>query len=503
MPAAAMATLGLGPGAGAPTSKSKIANRRSEIPLRVLLAKPGHPYHYVVSPNLGLGYLATSLRRHGHAPHVFHGGVHRSGLDAYDGVLRTFRPNVVGLQLFTHELALAPDYVGRARAALGDVWIVLGGPHPSADPGGTLEMTGADFVITGEAEDALPQLLEVLENKPLNSRDLSRVTNLVWREDNEIRRSRQTYPASLDSLGFPSWDLMDPRTYPAAPHGTFARRLPVAPIITSRGCPHTCTFCASSVVSGHRVRMRSADNVVEEMALLATRYGVREVHIEDDNVAHDPEHLAAICDELLKRNLGLMWSCPNGVRLERIDRPLARLMEKAGCYSLAVGIESGSQAILDAMSKGTDLHELEEDLRMIAESTSISLTGFFLMGYPGEQREDIEATIRIALRLPLSKALFAFALPHPGTQLHRIYTQKHGSGPLTWDHLYCQSQVPYFCPNDMTIREVKRLHRSAYRHFYLRPRILMRLLNELRRPAQIRQAARRLVPLVSGTSVRA
>ncbi len=471
--------------------------------MRVLLAKPGHRRHYVLAPNLGLGYLATALRRHGHVPMLYHGGLHRHAEEAFESVLESFRPDVVGLQLFSHEVAAAEPYVRLARAGLPGVRVVAGGPHPSADPEGTMQATNVDYAVCGEAEQALPELLGAVDGGTPSADRLAGVPGLVWKEQGQYRINPMRLPAQLDELGFPAWDLMDPRSYPAAPHGTFARHFPIAPVITSRGCPFSCAFCAAGAISGRRVRARSALDVVEEIALLSSSYGVREIQFEDDNLAHDPDHLASICDELLRRGLRVAWSCPNGVRLERIDRSLARLMERSGCYSMAVGIESGSQRILDAMSKGTTIEGLEQGLRMIADSTRIRLTGFFLTGFPGETAEDIEATVRFALKLPLDKALFAFALPHPGSELHRVYTEMHGTQPAIRDHLYCQSHVPYFCPEGMTVAELLRCHRAAYRRFYMRPRTLLSLLGEMRHRAQLRSMSRRLIPLLLGRTTHA
>ncbi len=473
---------------------------RSGTSLRVLLAKPGHRRHYVVAPNLGLGYLATALRRHGHAPAIFHGGTYRNPAEAFRRALTSLRPHVVGLQLFSHEVGLAAGYVTEVRTLLPRTVAVAGGAHPSADPAGTLDATGVDYVIRGESERALPALLSTLQEGERFAAAPEAVPGLVWQNGDEPRFNPQDFPEPLDDLGFPGWDLMNPREYPAVPHGTFARRFPVAPVITSRGCPFGCSFCAAATISGRRVRMRSAENVAEEITHLVKSYGVREIHFEDDNLAYDPAHLASVCEAILERDLRVAWSCPNGVRVERVDGPLARLMERAGCYSLAVGIESGSQRILDEMCKGTTVEQLEEKLRLIAHATGIRLTGFFLIGVPGETREDIEATVRFALRLPLDKALFAFALPHPGSSLHGIYREARGTQPIPYEHLYCQSQVPYFCPEDMTRAELFTLHRSAYKRFYLRPAKLLALMGEMRHPAQLKAVARRLAPLALGGS---
>jgi anaerobic magnesium-protoporphyrin IX monomethyl ester cyclase len=466
------------------------------MPLRVLLAKPGHRSHYVLAPNLGLGYLASGLRRHRHTPAIFHGGLYRNPADAFRRVLTSFRPQAVGLQLFSHEIGLAAGYVTRVRELLPDTIVIAGGAHPSADPSGTLDMTGVDYVIQGEGERSLPALLRAVFECGGASDALDGVRGLAWRADGLLRTNPPDHPEPLDDLDLPSWDLMEPGRYPAAPHGTFARRVPVAPIITSRGCPFRCAFCAAAAVTGRKVRTRSAANVADEISRLVKMYGVREIQMEDDNLAYDPAHLASVCEALLRGNLRISWSCPNGIRLEHIDETLAKLMERAGCYSLAVGIESGSQRILDAMSKGTTVEHLEEKLRLISRATRIRLTGFFLMGVPGETREDIEATVRLALRLPLHKALFAFALPHPGSRLYRIYADTHGEEPPRSNHLYCQSQVPYFCPDDMTMPELFVRYRAAYRRFYLRPRTIVGLAGEMRYPAQWTTIARRLAPLV-------
>ena len=132
--------------------------------------------------------------------------------------------------------------------------------------------------------------------------------------------NQQIFVENLDELGMPSWDFIRPDTYPLSPHGGFFKNYPIAPIIISRGCPFSCTYCAGHLVSGKKIRFRSTDNVIEEIKILYHQYGIREIHIEDDNFTFIRNLVMEFCRKLKENNLNISWTCPNGVRLDTLIR---------------------------------------------------------------------------------------------------------------------------------------------------------------------------------------
>jgi len=170
---------------------------------------------------------------------------------------------------------------------------------------------------------------------------------------------------------------------------------------------------------------------------------------------------------------------------------LLRHMEKAGCYSFSVGVESGSSRMIADMKRNETLDVMIEKIHLVSATTKIRMTGFFMIGYPGETIEDIEKTIELALRLPLHRAQFSNFLPLPGTEIYDRLVQSGNIAPdaLPWD-LYQNNRVVY-APENMSQKEVRRLMKKAFAAFYFRPRILFGLLNEIHSMGQLRTAIRR------------
>ena len=353
--------------------------RPSTAPLNILLVQPTNRT-YVIMPSLGLGYLAAVLRGEGHRVSIHNGlrdplSAQRLALLAIEGAF-----DVVGFQVFTYDLNVVRGYIDELRRQAPGILLVAGGPHPSADPEGTLEtLGGLDYVLAGEAEIGFPRLLGEIHEP---ARGLETVPGLVYRTETGVKRNPPAMVRDLDALPMPAWDLLEPERYPEAPHGAFGKRFPTAPIMISRGCPCHCTYCAGRSVTGGLYRVRSVENVMAELRCLKSR-GIREFHVEDENFTANKPLLLKFCAALQEEALGMSWGLPSGVRLDTLDGEMLTAMERAGCYSLAVGIEFGTQRLLDVTNKGLTLETIRGKLALI-KGFDLKVTGFFLFGLPGE-----------------------------------------------------------------------------------------------------------------------
>ena len=137
------------------------------------------------------------------------------------------------------------------------------------------------------------------------------------------------FQLNIDDFGRPDWSSIDPRTYPIAPAGMIANAHPLAPIITTRGCPYSCTYCSAPITAGKRMRYRDPKNVVDEIEMLVNDYGVKEIQIEDDNFTLSRKHCMTICEEILKRDIKVLLSLPNGVRIDKLDKEMLLLLKKS------------------------------------------------------------------------------------------------------------------------------------------------------------------------------
>jgi radical SAM superfamily enzyme YgiQ (UPF0313 family) len=455
--------------------------------MRVLLVKPNAATDSVLPP-LGLGYLAAGIRDE-HVVDILNCQARGLRLAAFLEEVERFRPDVLGLQVYSSDRAVVRRYVGALHERRPGLKVVLGGPHPSSVPGTVLAEFGAAVhcAFAGEAERPFARWLGRVATGCSDAEAARGVEGLVWRDGGQVRVHPSTFSMDPDVYGEPAWDLLRPESYPHAPFAAFVQRLPAATIVASRGCPYRCAFCAAGFLSGHRVRFRRPAAIVAEMLRLKHVHGIREIQFADDNLTADPEVVTALCELMLAEGVDLPWSCPNGVRVERLDRPLLALMRRAGCHSLAVGVESGSPRILRKVCKGTDLAAVRKGLQLIREAGIVTV-GYFMLGFPGETDAERRATIALALQLPLDRAHFMLYCPLPGTPL---YAEACRSPSFQADADFGFDSAIHV-PEGTTAGRLLRQQKEAFLRFYLRPHQLSVLLGSSRSPAHFWHLAGRI-----------
>lgn len=456
--------------------------------MRVLLIKT---LPATAGPDIGLGYLATALRRSGHQV-----AVADPELDEMRGEPRSirervadFRPDWFGVKVFDHTVGRARSYMAEARSAKRELRTVAGGPHVSGFRGRALEsLPEADFAIVGEAERALPMLIE----STTAASELAHVPGLVRRTEAGVVVGEQDFPDDLDSLGLPAWDLLQPREHVELQKREpwLDRPIPYVPILTTRGCPFPCTFCAAPINSGKKLRHHSVGFVIDEIEHLRDEFGIHGFSISDDAFTNDRRYVDAFCEEMVRRRVGVRWdAASNGIRADTIDVRLARLLDAAGCEKVGFGIESGSERIVHAMGKRFALDDVEHALRILRRETRIRTEGFFIVGYPDERWSDAWKTLGLLARIDLDSAwIFGFS-PHVGTRVSDVL---HGrsAAEIPWGEF----------ANDRVMSGTRHLPRWAVRlywmvawvTFYARPSRALRLLRHVG-PIAVPQLFRRLV----------
>lgn len=446
-----------------------------------------------ITPNLGLGYIAASLRNNGFQVDIWDGvkkGMTRKKLEER---LKTLDYDAAGFQAYTRSVKEVRQGLEMVKSLNPNILTIIGGPHPSGDPEGSITHLKTDYAFRGEAEIGLVQLLKKLsgqEDKPFGD-----IPNLIWKNNGEIVCNPLQPIEDLDAVEMPSWDLINPNDYPYAPIGAFSKKFPLTTISTTRGCPYRCTFCANNTIMGRKVRARSTELVLKEMELLHDKYGIREFQIIDDNFTSQKAMTLGVCRGIIDRGWDISLSFPNGVRLSTLDEKILHLLEKAGCYSLGLGIESGSPRTLKNMRKVQSIEEIKEKVNLIHRVTKIRTTGFFIIGYPTEDKEDILQTIRFSKELPINRAQFTICLPVPGTEMT---DQMIKEGKLTnMDFSDISFQNILYVPENMTLKELRQCRTKAYMEFYLRFRIIFGLLSEIHSLEHIKFIFRRVRKLFS------
>jgi radical SAM superfamily enzyme YgiQ (UPF0313 family) len=446
-----------------------------------------------ITPNLGLGYLATALRDNGFEVEIWDGVKKEMTKKKLDDRLKTLDYDVAGFQVYTRSVREVREGLEMAKSVNPEVIAIIGGPHSSGDPEGSMHHLKTDYAFRGEAEIGLVQLLKKLDGK--ENRKYEEISNLIWKKNGNVICNPLQPIADLDVVGMPSWDLIDPNDYPYAPIGAFSRKTPLTSISTTRGCPYSCTFCANNTIMGRKVRARSSEIVLKEMELLHDKYGVREFQIIDDNFTSRKELTLGVCKGIIERKWDISLSFPNGVRLSTLDEEILNLLEKAGCYSLGLGIESGSPRTLKNMKKAQSVDEIREKVNLIHHVTNIRTTGFFIIGYPTEEKTDILQTIQLSKELPINRAQFTICLPVPGSEMTEQLIKDGKMKDVDFSDISFQNIV--HVPEKMTLKELRKYRIKAYMEFYLRFRIIFGLLSEIRSMEHIKFILRRVKKLFS------
>lgn len=446
--------------------------------MKILLVQPVKDKKHTLNlmPPLGLGYLASSVRN-GHDVRILDCVKEGHDMDLFKSYFEKNMPDVIGFTVFSCDLESVRKSIELAKGLNPKVVTIAGGPHPSGDPAGTMGyLDRLDFAFAGESETGFPRLVEQLSGER-DRRDLKEIPGLVWKENGKVNINPKIFIEDLDSIEFPSWDLLKLNTYKGVPNGVFTKQYPFAPIIVTRGCPYLCTFCSAHNIVGRKLRYRSIRNVIEEINILYEKFGIREIHIEDDNFTFDIKFAKEFCAKLIELGLPLTYSCPNGVRLDRIDAELLSLMKKAGFYNVYVGVESGSPRILKHMRKNLSLEEIAEKVSLIKDA-GLEASGYFILGYPEETIEDMEMTISFARSLRLDWAQFATFIPIPGSDILKDEYVKKAAGAVNWSDFF-NTDVP-FSPKGISREQLKKMQKRAFLKFYLRPGKMINLVTKFR-----------------------
>lgn len=467
--------------------------------MRVLLVNPNSEDHasYVVLPHIGLGYLAAALKARGHEVSMWDGlRMDASAAQLVDYVAAHGPFDVIGVSIFTTFFGTATKYLRLLKARWPDAVYAAGGPHATFLPEETLKrVPELDFIVRAEGEEAFPALLaELAKPEP----DLGSVPNLVWREPGgKLRSNAVKYLESLDVFSQPDWELLAPDKFPLKPNGIFTKSRRIVPMVVTRGCPYECTFCGAPTMTGRPLRRRRVDLVLDEIQQLQARYGVDEFHFMDDNFTLNQPYLRDFCQGVLDRGLKIHWACPNGVRLDSLRPRTLKLMEASGCYSFAVGIEVGTQRMLDAIKKDLTLPVIRDQLDMIAETApGIRVTGFFILGLPQETLADVWQTIKFSLSLPLARANFFNYSPFPGNELFMGLRGEGKLEDLDYSKVYIHS-IAYEHPT-IPGWQLRALMQLAHAAFYLRPRILLGILREIHSWSQAQVVLQRVYAITLG-----
>jgi anaerobic magnesium-protoporphyrin IX monomethyl ester cyclase len=433
----------------------------------------------MIWPQSSLAYLAAVTGQVGLSVDIVDCIAEDIDWPSYEAILRKCQPrfcfsNIISVTYSNDVLALR-----RAKEISGAITVGMG-PHLTDSPERSLkEVKGVDFIIRHEAEATLKELLEVYNQKEFPSLErLKQIQGIAFipgqvlpgSESTPVITEQRPFIEDLDSIPWARHDLLPLERYwsPFLGHYTFVE--------ASRGCAYRCIFCRQAVMWQWKFRRRSGKTIARE-ALYVHSLGVDNILFHADTFTLDRGLVEELCDTLIAAGSPFRWACNTHVS-NLFNKPeLVQKMKRAGCWMIAIGIESGDDEILKTIKKQTNTVEAESVVRMI-DNAGIEAWGYFVLGFPGETKEKLDKTINFALSLPLKMAKFDIAAPYPGTEFYQYCEER---GYLKIDHYeeFDQNASAVVDYPHLSREEIKSAVRRANLQFFLRPKILLRLLQTI------------------------
>jgi len=427
-------------------------------------------------PPLGIAWIAAVLRENGYPDvSLIDSVINKYSNDDVINILKQNPPDIVGVSFGTQNRFYAFDLIRLIRKFFPGILIVAGGPHPTLTAPDILQnIPEIDIVVRGEGEYTMLDLVKTIDKKV----DLSQVKGISFREKNgQVVHNFLREPiADLDSLPLPARDLL--------PIDKYQQTIPLSDkictsLISARGCPYNCVYCSTAEQWGHRIRHRSADNVIKEIKHLMSTYKLDGVGFFDDVFTMDKNRVIEFCQKLIETKLKISWWCE--ARANTIDKEVIGWMKRAGCEHISMAIESGSDKILKNIKKAITVEQGIEAAKIIKQA-GIKLKVFFMHSLPGETYEDIKKTVFLSRYLEnkfkVDESTQGLTMIYPGTALERLAKE---SGILakdfSWSKYFEENRsyppldrcknMPIFEQPDLSYEQVFKYVKKAKMVYYL------------------------------------
>lgn len=450
---------------------------------RILLLKPYKALRdHQDCPPLGLLYLVTALRRRfGEQVKISLVDLKRERLhlDWLEENFDEFDPDVVGVTAMNCEADVADAVAEIAKRRKPSALAVVGGPYAHNRGEEILASTRFDWTFNGEAESGFPEALSrYFEGVELGTD----IPGLSYRHEGGCYISHdQDSIQDLDALGFPAWDMVDLDRY--SRRNTMMNMIKgtrSATIFTSRGCPYLCSYCHD--MFGRRFRHRSAEDVLAEIEVLHTEYGVDEIAIIDDIFNLHKPRLKKIMGEAKRRWGGRIHFClPNGVRADLMDEETVEALHQGGTYAISVAIETATDRLQRLVEKRLDLEQVQKVIGYCDERGMV-IRGFFMVGFPTETVEELKATVDFALKSRLTTAFFFTVIPQPATRLYEFAKSESAAAleGLVADRSALKNYRSDLCWYQRAYGfNMARFVQISYARFYLAPRRVWTILTRV------------------------
>lgn len=388
----------------------------------------------------------------------------------FEADLKEIQPNYLVANIATPTFKSDMLAVQHAKEIVPSICtIVKGAPFLTYNTNTIYENPFIDYVIIGEAELTLK---DILDGVPDNE-----ILGICYRENFQpVKTEKRPFNENLDALPFPARHLVDNSIYRRPDNGKVQAVIKVA-----RGCPFHCFFCLATPVSGAKVRTRSPENIVAELKECVEKYNIKNFLFWSDIFNFNREWTLELCQKIIESGLKITWS--SNTRADTMDEEMARMMYKSGCRLVSIGVESGSQKMLDNIGKKITLDDIRNTVKILKKN-KIKIYNYFVIGLPWETEETVEETIKFAIELDSNFISFYTATPLPGTKYFAYaMMNKLVESNLDYRSAYYE---PVVRSEHLSKERIFELHKQAVKRFYLRPKFILKTLLSLRSFAEVK-----------------
>jgi len=433
--------------------------------MEILLIQPSQKnvYGIVVKPSyvpLGLLYIGASLEKANHVVDFIDLDIDGFNENKLLGYIDETKPDIIGFGSTTVTINNVLK-ISKLIKNETDIPIIVGGIHATIAGEELIKNKNIDYVVVGEGEDSIGELVKALGEE----HKLSEVKGIYYKEKNKvIFTGDRALIKNLDSIPFPARHLLK---HPSGYVPPDARKIPVASIMTSRGCAGRCTYCCTKLIFGRKMRFRTIKNVIDEIEGKINNYDIKEIHIMDDCFTINKKRVFEFRDEIKKRGIKSTFVFSNGIRADQVDEDILRALKDIGVSSVGFGVESGNQMILNNIKKGLNLDTIRKAFRL-SKKYGFTIWGFFMIGLPGENQKTVRNTVEFAKELDPDFAKFLILKPFPGTEVFDQLQQEGRIFDFNYDNYGTYAGPVHDLP-DLPKEEILSLQKKALREFYLRP----------------------------------
>lgn len=432
------------------------------------------PYAYqqvsknnITRPYLGLLYVAAMLKKITHIEaEIIHAPLNHLTLENIKNIILVEKPDIIGFSVLTFNLLNCLTVSQSIKSYCPQTKICFGGWHPTLYPKQTLQFDSVDYIVIGEGEYTFVELVETLQLKK-TTEDLSKIHGLGYKIQNQIKiNPARSLITNLDVLPFPYQNFNELKKH----SNILAYSDNFANISTARGCPYGCIFCD---VRRTQYRTRSIANILEEIEYL-NKKGIREFYIQDDNFTINTENAIQFCEQLVKKRLNIKYKI--SARIDHINDELLSQLKRSGCYRIHLGVESGSQRILDYLEKGITIAQIKNAFRLAHKHHMVTFA-YIMIGVPTETQEEIKKTLQLVNEIKPEYLHCSICTPMPKTLLYQRLLKEGEIADDYWEKFAQHPDSNFITPviNDNHNRqELKIIQNKIHRRFYFHPSSLFR-----------------------------